>query len=85
MNDALSDIQIFRAGSHTDSPARAFTCSSADIEAIVGSYDAAKFEAPVVIGHPAANAQAYGWMTGLRAAREHVNRRRAAVTFHELV
>lgn len=72
MNDALSDIQIFRAGSHTDSSGRAFTFTRADIEAIVGGYDAAKFEAPVVIGHPAANAPAYGWVTALRANGEMI-------------
>ncbi len=40
--------------------------STADLATIASGYDPTKHEAPHVIGHPATNAPAYGWVRGLR-------------------
>jgi hypothetical protein len=60
-------IEIFRAGTHTgvDRVPRTFT--RADVEAIAAGYSQEAHAAPVVVGHPAADAPAYAWVGGLRA------------------
>ncbi|WP_283177498.1 hypothetical protein [Gemmobacter sp. 24YEA27] len=40
----------------------AITYSAADLKAVADSYDPATAPAPVVIGHPATDAPAYGWI-----------------------
>lgn len=54
--------EIFRAGAHTDSAGGSKTWTEADLDRIVGSYDPSRHEAPIVIGHPNANAPAFGWV-----------------------
>lgn len=63
----MSDIHIFRSGTHTDMLGRSVTVSDADLCAMAQTYDPAKHEAPVVAGHPATDAPAYGWIKSLRA------------------
>lgn len=63
----MSDIHIFRSGTHTDMLGRSITVSDADIAAMAQTYDPAKHEAPVVAGHPSTDAPAYGWIKSLRA------------------
>lgn len=58
-------IHIFRAGSHTAMQGQQLHFSEADLAASARAYDPAKHEAPLVIGHPAGNAPAYGWVSGL--------------------
>jgi hypothetical protein len=58
-------IEIFRAGTHTDTAGKRHTFSEADLAAIVASYDRARHDAPVVVGHPTMDAPAYGWVRGL--------------------
>jgi len=41
--------------------------SEADLAACAAAYNPALHEAPIVIGHPAANAPAYGWVKSLSA------------------
>lgn len=53
--------EIFRAGEY---PQGTFT--EADLDAIAAAYDPQAHEAPVVCGHPADNAPAYGWVSALR-------------------
>lgn len=60
-------IEIFRAGKQTDMHGREVSISRADLAAIATAYNPAKHEAPLVIGHPKLNDQAYGWVKGLRA------------------
>ena len=42
--------------------------SEADVAAIAANYDPALHEAPLVVGHPAADLPAYGWVAGLSYA-----------------
>lgn len=58
--------EIFRAGNHTDSQGRVRSWSEADLDRIVQSYDPAKHEAPIVVGHPKDNAPAFGWVSALK-------------------
>ena len=61
-------IEIFRAGRHTPMEGGALSFSEADLAAMAAAYDPALHEAPIVVGHPAADAPAYGWVGGLSVA-----------------
>lgn len=61
---APTAIHVFRAGRHTTSAGEAIEFSQADLEAVVAGYDPARHQAPLVIGHPKADAPAYGQVTG---------------------
>lgn len=58
-------IEIFRTGRHTPMSGGALSFSEADIAATVAAYDPAVHEAPIVVGHPAHDGPAYGWVAGL--------------------
>lgn len=57
-------IEIFRAGDYGDRGA----WSSEDLDRLAVSYNPRLQAAPVVLGHPADDAPAYGWVRGLRRA-----------------
>lgn len=59
-------IEIFRAGTHTDSSGKKITFTQAHLDEIVASYDPANHEAPVVVGHPKTDDPALGWISGLK-------------------
>jgi hypothetical protein len=59
-------IEIFSAGTHVSAEGKSVSFSQEDIAAIASGYDAAAHEAPIVIGHPAHDAPAYGWIGGLQ-------------------
>lgn len=59
-------IEIFRAGTHTDMHGRGMEFTEAHLQEIADSYDPAKHEAPVVVGHPRHNHPAYGWVGALK-------------------
>ncbi len=61
----MKTIQIFKPGKHTSSSGVALSFSEADLKASCDAYDPAKHEAPIVIGHPAQDDPAYGWVKGL--------------------
>lgn len=61
-------IEIFRTGKHTDGAGVERTYTEDDLDRMVVSYNPAKHEAPVVIGHPKDNSPAWGWVKCL--ARE---------------
>ncbi len=63
----LPEIEIFRAGRHTDMHGTVVDVSHADLAAIAAAYDPAIGEAPHVIGHPNTNAPAFGWVKKLVA------------------
>jgi hypothetical protein len=63
----MQRLHIFRAGRHTAMDGAAIAFAAADIAAIASGYDPAKHEAPIVVGHPALDAPAYGWVGGLAA------------------
>ncbi len=60
-------MQIFRAGTHIDSRGQTLTITAADLAATAAAYDPALHEAPLVIGHPALDDPAYGWVESLSA------------------
>lgn len=59
-------IEIFRGGKQTDSAGNEREWTEADLERTVASYDPAKHESPVVIGHPKDNAPAFGWIDAVK-------------------
>ncbi|MEY2686661.1 MAG: hypothetical protein RL375_859 [Pseudomonadota bacterium] len=52
-------IEVFKAGTHTDSKGRAVSFSEADLDQMVANV--ALGAAPAVLGHPQHNDPAYGW------------------------
>jgi hypothetical protein len=54
-------VEIFRAGEHVSSEGVRKAYTESDLDRIA-AYDSSKHEAPVVVGHPASNAPAYGWV-----------------------
>jgi cation transport regulator ChaB len=65
-------FEIFRAGVHTDSAGRTREWTKADLEEIASLYNPEVHEAPIVIGHPADDAPAYGWIEALRVAGDRL-------------
>lgn len=61
-------IQIFRPGRHVAMSGAALDFSESDLQASAEAYDPARHEAPIVVGHPKADAPAYGWVKGLAFA-----------------
>jgi polyhydroxyalkanoate synthesis regulator phasin len=61
----MKRFEIFRAGTHTDSSGRAREFNEQHVRAAVEAYDPALHEAPIVVGHPATNGPAYGWIKSL--------------------
>jgi hypothetical protein len=61
-------IEIFRPGRHVAMSGAALDFSESDLQASAGAYDPAKHEAPIVVGHPKADAPAYGWVSKLAFA-----------------
>lgn len=61
-------IQIFRAGRHTAMSGAELAFSDADLAATAAAYDPVLSEAPIVVGHPAHDLPAYGWIRGLEFA-----------------
>lgn len=67
MASLAKPLQIFLAGTRTDSGGRTRTFTPADLVATAAAYDPAKHEAPLVVGHPATDAPAFGWAERLVA------------------
>lgn len=66
-------IHIFRAGSHTAMQGQTIAFGEADLAASAAAYDPAKHEAPIVVGHPATDAPAFGWVQSLEADTDGLN------------
>ncbi|MDH4182654.1 MAG: peptidase [Nitrospinota bacterium] len=64
----MSVIEIFRAGRHTAQTGAEVDITSQQLAAAAQAYDPATSEAPLVVGHPAADAPAYGWVKSLKVA-----------------
>lgn len=58
-------IEIFATGTHTSMQGQELSFAAPDLAATAAAYDPAKHEAPLVVGHPKADAPAYGWVQGL--------------------
>ncbi len=81
-------MQIFRAGTHIDSRGQTLTITAADLAATAAAYDPALHEAPLVIGHPALDDPAYGWVESLSATGDgalEAAPRQVDLAFAELV
>ena len=63
----MKRLHLLRPGSFRDANGQDVTFSGADLAAIAAGYDPAVSEAPIVIGHPAHDAPAYGWIKSLKA------------------
>lgn len=63
----MSAFQIFRAGTRTDHNGHTVTITEADVAQAAAAYDPERNQAPIVVGHPADNAPAYGWVAALSA------------------
>lgn len=61
-------LQIFKTGRHTALSGAALEFSESDLAASAAAYDPALHEAPIVVGHPALDAPAYGWVKSLAFA-----------------
>lgn len=65
----MKAIHIFKAGKHTDMNGNVQEYTQSDIRRIAKQYneqvETDKHYAPIVIGHPATNAPAYGWVKKL--------------------
>lgn len=64
MNEPLS-IAILKPGTFTSVDGSEHSYSEADLAATAAAYDSAKDPAPLVIGHPALDAPAYGWVQSM--------------------
>lgn len=62
---APKPINIFRPGRFTAMTGESIDFDEAALRAIATNYDPAKHEAPLVIGHPAQNLPAWGWVGGV--------------------
>ncbi|KHS86766.1 peptidase [Pectobacterium aroidearum] len=58
-------LHIFKSGTHTDMHGTKLPFTPADLAACAAAYDPSVHEAPMVIGHPKADAPAYGWVASL--------------------
>jgi hypothetical protein len=62
----MKRIEIFRPGAFKPmAGAEALSFSEGQLRATAVSYDPSKSEAPVVVGHPATDAPAFGWVKAL--------------------
>jgi hypothetical protein len=62
----MASVEIFRAGRHQSSGGAIVDIGAADLAATAASYDSALHEAPAVVGHPAHDRPAYGWVKRLK-------------------
>lgn len=83
----MQPIEIFRPGRHTDMGGATIAFTDADLAAMAAAYDPALHEAPIVVGHPATDGPAYGWVSGLDVVdgRLRASARQVDVAFAELV
>lgn len=58
----MKRIHIFKAGKQTCSTGTTTEFSEDTLKATVNAYNPSLHEAPIVVGHPAENAPAYGWI-----------------------
>ena len=59
-------MEVFRAGRHVASNGAEKEWTVEDLRQMAESYDPGKHEAPITIGHPKANAPAWGWIKALK-------------------
>ena len=65
---APATIQCFKPGRHTDMRGTLLVFAERDLAASAGAYNPALWRAPLVVGHPATDAPAYGHVAALAYA-----------------
>lgn len=74
MPKTLTDIEVFKAGTHTDMRGGETSYTVEDLEEIARAYNEQPVEekhiAPAVVGHPTDNSPAYGWVESLKVVGE---------------
>jgi len=82
-------IEVFRPGTFKPMSGDAITYSAADLKAVADAYDPATAPAPIVVGHPDADAPAFGWVESFEydtaAERLFANLHEIEPSFAELV
>ncbi len=68
MATSAKPLQIFKPGRHTAMSGATLAFSDSDLAASAAAYDPARFEAPIVVGHPKTDNPAYGWVRSLAFA-----------------
>lgn len=63
----MQRIHIFKAGKQTASNGAQIDFTEADLAATAAAYNPALHEAPIVVGHPANDDPAFGWVSGVKA------------------
>lgn len=61
---ASRKVEVFRPGTFRAMNGQDYSFSEADVTSMAAGYDAENAPAPVVVGHPAHDAPAFGWATG---------------------
>ena len=74
-------IEVFRPGTFVPMKGDAITYSAADLRAIADAYDPDTAPAPIVVGHPEADAPAFGWV---RAFSYDADAERLFADVHEI-
>lgn len=64
----MTRLEIFKAGTHQPMSGEPVTVNEAQLRASALAYDPARSKAPIVIGHPALDAPAFGWVEALDAS-----------------
>lgn len=64
----MKKIEIFKTGSWTSAEGQTIRFTENDLRKTAAVYDPAKFDAPLVLGHPKADDPAYGWVKNLSYA-----------------
>lgn len=79
-------IHIFKPGTHQAKSGAVLNFSESDLAASAAAYDPALHEAPLVVGHPKADAPAYGWVKTLQTAEDglHAEPHQVDAAFAEL-
>lgn len=70
-------FDVFKCGTHRDHSGVIRTITESDIDKAIGAYRAGS--APIVVGHPALNAPAYGWIKDFRRSGATVQARASSV------
>lgn len=68
MTPHTKPLQIFKPGRHAAMSGAVLDFSAGDLAASAAAYDPALSEAPIVVGHPATDLPAYGWVKSLAFA-----------------
>lgn len=64
----MTRLEIFKAGTHQPMRGEPISFTEAQLRASAVAYDPARSKAPIVIGHPALDAPAFGWVEALDAS-----------------